>query len=179
MNIRRKFTRALSALAIAAMGTAASASPTECGLAGTWYGEGYDAIQTYLGWMAVNTTGSANARNGEMLLDWVFLTPEVLHTQTTGVVGQLGGRGVWEQTSRKGYRYTYYTYGINANGQRIYSIRASGEVAMVSCDEVDGDYTYEIFVPPIDPPSMSAATPVFTATGKVFEKRVPLWVPTP
>jgi hypothetical protein len=178
MNTRRKFAGALGAIAIAAMSTVASAHERECGLGGTWYGEGYDAQQTYIGWLAVHTTGNRDDSNGgEMLFDWVFLTPQVLHTQSTGAVGLISGRGVWEQTGRNAFRYTYYTYGINADGERIYSIRASGRVAMASCNEVKGDYLYEIFAGAVEPHKMLGMTPFFTTTGNVFEKRVPLMVP--
>jgi hypothetical protein len=188
MKTHRKFTGALSAaLAIAAISTVAWAGPgpgpgpKECGLIGTWSGSAGSSLV----WLAIHTAGSTDDKNGEMLLDWVYVSPYLLNPSSVTVftgspaTRMTGGHGVWQQISKgqyKGqYNYTWYTYGINADGFPVYTVRVTGVAATAKCDDVSISYTYEVF-PPTFPPQNVSGTPLYSTSDGAAETRVPLTV---
>ena len=174
MNTSRKFTRMLVAACTAAsLGTAASAAPTtaatECGLIGAW--SGYEANDLY--WLGVHTAGTYPSE-GVMSLDWRYVNPNLL----AGAARLTNGYGVWEQVRRGQYRYTWYAYGVDSEGQAIYSVRVSGLAKNTDCNNVEIGYTYEIFYPSVEPNLMSSSSPVDVKTGTSYQTRLPLAVPT-
>ncbi len=182
MNTRRNITIALTVvLAIAAIGTVAWAAPApgseECGLIGTWYGHAYSSMK----WMASHTAGSKDAKNGEMLLNWVFIDDGLLlQGSPLAAVSMTPGHGVWEQIDKDQYRYTWYAYGISDLGYPVFSVRVSGLAKNTDCDNVAIDFKYEVFEGLVRPQDMSTATPIGTIDsepGKSGETRVPLVTP--
>ena len=97
-----------------------------------------------------------------------------------GAVRLTDGRGVWLQTGTGQYKYTWYAYGIDASGQKAYSVRTSGIATSTDCDNIAITYTYEVFIPPVDPPAMFGATPaLWVSDTDADAARVPLTVVTP
>ena len=193
MKAKRNLAMVLTALlVIVATGTVAWDSPgpdsKECGLIGTWYGHAYSSLK----WLAVQTAGSKDARNGEMLLNWVYVSGSLLHVKGasinySNVTHMTPGHGVWEQIDKGPYRYgkgqynyTWYAYGLNASGNVVYSLRVRGLAKNTDCDNVAIDFTYEVFDGLVLPQDMSESTPVFTIQsepGNSGETRVPLVTP--
>ena len=188
MKAKRNLAMVLTALlVIVATGTVAWDSPgpdsKECGLIGTWYGHAYSTMT----WLAVQTAGSKDARNGEMLLNWVHVSSGLLQVNGYPATSLTPGHGVWELTDKgpccsgKGqYNYTWYAYGLNASGNVLYSVRVSGLATNTDCDDVAIDFTYEVFDGQVLPQDMSEGTPVFTIQsepGNSGETRVPLVTP--
>ncbi len=178
---------------LAAMWPCASsaAGPAECGLIGTWYGDvGYS-----LRWLGVQTAGTHD-KNGEMVLDWVRVSSHLLDVngQYLDATSLTAGRGVWEQTTKGKYNYTWYAYGIGTPGfSPIYSVRVSGIARNINmlgdqrvnpCDYILIDFVYEVFDGFILPQDMSGETPVATISSASddspgIEVRVPLTVTPP
>jgi hypothetical protein len=188
MKAKRNLNIVLTAvLVIAAISTVAWDSPgpdsKECGLIGTWYGHAYSSMK----WLAVHTAGSKDARNGEMLLNWVFVSSGLLQVNGYPATSLTPGHGVWELTDKgpcwtgKGqYNYTWYAYGLNDSGNVVYSLRVRGLAKNTDCDNVAIDFTYEVFDGLVTPQDMSESTPVYTiqsVPGKSGETRVPLVTP--
>ncbi len=162
---------------------AEAAGPTECSLIGTWYGDAGYALR----WLGVHTAGTTITK-GEMLLDWNRVSASLLDVYDLypGATSLTGGRGVWEQTGRGQYNYTWYAYGIGTPGYSpIYSVRVSGiarntdmigEVSVNPCDNIAIDSTYEVFDGFVLPQNMSDAVPVLSIPTGVEQTRVPLTV---
>ncbi len=96
------------------------AGPKECSLIGTWYGNtGSDT------WLGVNTAGSTITK-GEMVMNWVrirdyLLTLEGYYPTVTSLTN---GHGVWQQTAKGKYKYTWYAYGVETLvNEPVYSVR--------------------------------------------------------
>jgi len=177
MKTRHKLSRVLTAaVALAVVSGAAWASPDQCGRIGTWFGSA-GSPTPILTWFGVDTEGK-NDKNGEMILDWVFVDPTWGNPNFSLATRLTGGRGVWEKIHKNEYKYTWYAYGIMNNGFPLYSIRVSGFVSQADCDQAGIDYTVEFFVPPVAPQNMSmpGVTPVGVHTGTATETRVPLVV---
>jgi len=139
-----------------------------------------------LKWLGVHTAGSRDAENGEMLLQWVRLEGWLLAAcndleSTCGIATSVTpGHGVWEQTRKGEYKYTWYAYGIeSADSPPVFSVRVSGLATNIDCDNIAIDYTYEIFAGFVLPQDMSGASPVGAITDVAGEERVPLTVVTP
>ncbi len=200
---KRSFIMAMALAAVFALAAAwprasSAAGPAECSLIGTWYGDGGYALK----WLGIQTAGSSSTK-GEMEMNWVRISEWLLKVQdpVTGVDHYpgatilTGGRGVWEQTSKGQYKYTWYAYGLGLTeyfNSPIYSVRVSGlarniaefeDVTLNPCDSILIDFTYEVFDKFVLPQQMSDAVPVVTLTsedlGPVLEMRVPLIVVTP
>ena len=175
MRMRYSFSIVMvAALAIAFSGTAAWAATNECGLVGTWSGYA-DHLwpSSSMAWLAVHTAGSKDAKNGEMVLNFVWvdsglLTPGWRMTPGHGVFEQIGN-GPNAQ-----YRYTWYAYAIGPDGYPLFSVRVSGLAQNTTCDKVLISYTYEAFEGVVAPQDMSNATLIGSATGTAGEDRVPL-----
>jgi hypothetical protein len=167
---------AVFALAAAWPCTAAAAGPKECGLIGTWYGN----AGSPLSWLGVHTAGS-KITNGEMVMHWVRVKDYLLTLDGTYPATRLtDGHGVWEQTAKGKYKYTWYAYGIGtSNDLPLYSVRVSGTATNTDCDNIAIDFMYEIFDGFVLPQDMSGAVPVATITDVAGETRVPLTVVTP
>ena len=178
--------------ALAAVWPCASsaAGSAECSLIGTWYGDtGYS-----LKWLGVQTAGSTLTK-GEMVLDWVRVSPSLLSVEGLYSAASLtGGRGVWEKIAKGEYKYTWYAYGMGTGPTPIYSVRVGGiarntnmigDVSVNPCDYILIDFTYEVFNGFVLPQDMSGETPVATITSTSvgnspgIEIRVPLTVVTP
>jgi hypothetical protein len=185
MKTQRHFSRALTALAVAAIGTVAWAAPgpKECGLIGTWAGAAGGSMQ----WMAIHTAGSTDDKSGEMLLDLFHVENYLLNpAAVTAVTGSpatrmSGGHGVWQQhqlgRGHYNYNYTWYTYGINESGYPVYTVRVRGVATNTDCDNVQISYTYEVF-PAAFPPQAVVGTPLYsTSSEDAGEMRVPLMTP--
>lgn len=114
-----------------------TASSPDCGLIGTWYGNAGDDMY----WLGTQTAGSTNNK-GEMLLDWVFVNPNLMGPGATRLTG---GRGVWEQTSAGHYKYVWYAYGVDSPDGHVYAIRVSGLASNTDCNNIAIQYTYELF----------------------------------
>mgnify|MGYP000280095186 CR=1 FL=1 len=188
--IDRKFAAALSvavvltaSLGIAALGVAAPAAPKgadskECGLIGTWSGWA-DAPwpNTPLAWLAVHTAGSQGDKNGEMLMNWVYVHPILLrgYNRWPNATRLTPGHGVWEQIGKGQYKYTWYGYGTDDEGVPRNSIRVSGFAKQMDCNNVEISYVYEAFDGAIPPQDMNAPTdPYYSTAGTAGETRVPL-----
>lgn len=156
-------------LAAALPCTAKAAGPTECGLIGTWAGNAGSDMY----WMGVHTAGSTSTK-GEMLLDWVSVSSSLL----SGATRLAPARGVWEQTTKGHYNYTWYTYGIDAAGDPIYTVRVSGTAETDGCDTIDIQYNYEI-CDPTWPPQDVSEEDCGSITGSAHEYRIPVTVVTP
>lgn len=176
----------VAAFAIPAVlpGTAAAIGTAECGLIGTWYGH----TDSALAWMGVHTAGSTTVK-GEMLLEWLRVKDDLLRVRVDeltyrypNVTRLSDGRGVWEQTSKGKYNYTWYAYGNDTLVDKpVYSVRVSGVAQNTDCNNVTISFTYEVFDGFILPQYMSGIIPVFTITGNpdAYETRVPLTVVLP
>jgi len=154
--------------------TASVACSTECGLIGTWYGNAGSTMK----WLGVHTAGSTDIQ-GEMLLNWVRVKDSLLTVDNTypTVTRITDGHGVWQQTARGHYKYTWYAYGIDTTAnQPVYSIRVSGLAKNTNCNYVDINFKYEIFDGLVLPQDMSGVTPIATITDSAAETRVPLVV---
>ena len=182
MKTLRYFTIALIAMfLIATLGTVTWAAPgpgpgpepnsKECGLIGTWFGHAGSSMA----WLGIHTPGSKDAKNGEMLMNWVYIDSGLLGGSATSMTP---GHGVWEQIGKGQYRYTWYTYGIDLSlsSDPLFSVRVSGLATNADCDNINISYKYEIFYPAVYPQDMSGATPYDTITGSAAETRVPLTV---
>ncbi len=197
---KRSFIMAMALVAVFALAaawprTAVAAGPAECSLIGTWYGDGGYALR----WLGIQTAGSSSTK-GEMEMNWVRISEWLLKVQVTDDTGThylypnatilTGGRGVWEQTSKGQYKYTWYAYGLGLTeyfNSPIYSVRVSGlarntaeylKETLNPCDSILIDFTYEVFDKFVLPQQMSDAVPVVTLTsedlGAALEMRVPL-----
>lgn len=154
--------------------TIAEAGPTECGMIGTWYGD----VDSPLKWLGVHTAGSSLTK-GEMLLEWVRVSNELLIIYGTypTVTRLSNGRGVWEQTVKGKYRYTWYAYGISTlDDLPVYSVRVSGLAENTDCDHVAISFTYEVFAGFVLPQAMSGFTPDLAIADYADQTRVPLTV---
>jgi hypothetical protein len=186
MKTTRNFTIVLTAiivfsavLAIAATPTAAWAAPgsksNECGLIGTWSGYA-DAPWPYssAAWLAVLTAGSKDDKNGEMLMNWVSLNSSLLTWYGTYPASRMTpGHGVWEQTGKGQYGYTWYAYGVDALGNVLYSVSVRGLATLTDCNNAQITYTYEVFNGLIPPQDLSSYTPDHSTSGNGAETRVP------
>ena len=178
---KRSFIMAMALAAVFALAatwprTAAAAGPAECGLIGTWDGNAGSPIR----WLAIQTPGSTITK-GEMVLHWVRVQDYLLHGYDyyPDVTRLTDGHGVWQQTTKGQYDYTWYAYGIGTlNDLPLYSVRVSGTATNTDCDNIAIDFTYEIFEGFVLPQNMSGATPVATIEGGAREARVPLNVVT-
>lgn len=165
------------ALAAAWPCSAAPAGPKECGLIGTWYG----SVGASLKWLSVHTAGTDD-KNGQMQLNWVrvedwLVTVDPFYPTATSLTA---GHGVWEQTRKGEYKYTWYAYGISTlNDVPLYSVRVSGTSKNTDCNNIEIYYTYEIFDGFVLPQGMSGLTPVGSITDVASGTRVPLTVVTP
>lgn len=161
---------AVCVLAAAWTCAAAPAGPKECSLVGTWAGNAGDDMY----WLGVHTAGSTNNK-GEMLLDFVGVSNGLLN----GAIRMAPGRGVWEQTSKGQYKYTWYTYGIGEFGP-IYTVRVSGIAVNDGCDTINIQYIYEMFQPGAWPPqNVAPENLVYATSGVAHEYRIPVAVTTP
>jgi hypothetical protein len=150
---------------------AAPKDPKECSLVGTWYGD----AGSPLSWLGIHTAGKDD-KNGEMLMNWVRVKNSLVSFQGmfTTATRLTGGHGVWEQSRKNQYKYTWYAYGIDASGQPVYSVRVSGLATITDCDNVTINFTYDVFAGLVLPQDMSGAVPVGNITDVAFETRVPL-----
>ena len=162
----------------AAAGEHQEYGPKECGLIGAWYGN----AGSPLSWLGVHTAGSTPTE-GEMQLNWVRVKNSLLNVNNTYPTATriTDGRGVWVQTAKGQYKYTWYAYGIgtSANDPPVYSVRVSGTAQNTDCDNIFINFTYEIFNGLVLPQDMSGAIPVTTITDIASETRTPLTVVTP
>ena len=168
---------AVFALAAAWPCAATAAGPTECGLIGTWYG----SVGASLKWLGVQTAGSTTAK-GEMQLNWVRVQEWLVNVDGAypTATNLTAGHGVWEQTAKGQYKYTWYAYGIGTSADPpVFSVRVSGTAKNTDCNNIAIDFTYEIFKGLVLPQDMSGATPFATITDSAGETRVPLTVVTP
>ncbi len=177
---------AVFALAAAWPCASVAAGQKECGLIGTWAGHAYASMY----WLGVHTAGSTGDKNGEMLLNWIWVDDSLLRACNTATSGTCGiatrmtpGHGVWQEIGKGQYNYTWYAYGIDDSGTPVFSVRVSGLATNTDCDNVAIVFTYEVFAAPVFPPQdTSGLTPVVTipgAPGKSGETRVPLTAVTP
>lgn len=190
MKTKRNLTIVLTTvLSIAAIGTTAWAGTgtgpgpdsKECGLIGTWSGWADYAWPTSstaptpsIAWLGIHTAGSQNAKNGEMLLNWVFVNGNLLTLYGHYPASHLTpGHGVWEQINNNQYSYTWYAYGLDASGSPLYSVKVSGLVTNMNCDNASITYKYEVFNGLVSPQNMSSS-PYATKLGIAGETRVPL-----
>lgn len=171
MQTWRKFTRALTAaVAIGAISTAGwAAAPTECGLIGSWVGAdaGSDLV-----WLGVHTAGSTNTR-GEMLMDWV--TNNMVFVSSARMTP---GRGVWEQTGKGQYKYTWYAFviddGVGGTG-KTYRVIVSGTAANTDCDNIAIKYRFRLYDDSISNTDPIYVTPTMDRDpGNASETRLPL-----
>ena len=154
---------AVFALAAAWPCAAPAAGPQECGLIGTWYGSAGP-----LSWLGVHTPGSKGDRNGEMVLHWV---KNSLITEGT----LTDGHGVWEQTGKGQYKYTWYAYVIGTlNDGPLYSVRVSGTAENADCDTIYIHFTFEMFDRFVLPQDMSEDNFVGSIVDDAYETRLPL-----
>jgi hypothetical protein len=188
MTIKRNFIFVLTAvLAIVAIGIAAPAAPPpgpdskESGLIGTWSGWA-DAPWSYglnADWLAVCTPGSNGAKNGEMVMNWVYLNPYLRnwYNNYPAVVNLTPGHGVWEQTGKNQYKYVWYAYGVDSSGNVVNSFRVTGTATNTDADNFSLTYLYEVFNGVVAPQDMSTQTPAHSTAGNGGLTRIPLVTP--
>jgi hypothetical protein len=155
----------------------AAAGPSECTLIGTWNGNAGSPLK----WLGIHTAGSSPTK-GEMLLEWLQVRNDllVLDDNYPSVKLLTQGHGVWEQTSRGKYKYTWYAYGKESlTDPPSYSVRVSGIASITNCNYAAIVFTYEIFDGFVLPQDMSAATPIGYIADYAEQTRVPLTVVTP
>jgi hypothetical protein len=167
-----------AAFALAAVWpTAAAAAAPECTLIGTWAGN----AGSPLAWLGVHTPGNTLTK-GEMLLNWLRVKNELLivYGSYPTVTRLSDGRGVWEQTARGKYKYTWYAYGNEAlSDYPVYSVRVSGLANLMDCNSLSIAFNYEVFDGFLYPHQMSEATPIGGIVDYAAQTRVPLTVVTP
>ena len=138
MKTRQTFIRALAAaLAFAAFSSVAFAAPPakECGFIGTWTGgEGDDVA-----FLGVHTPGTSDT-NGQMALDWYYVNPSFIGPDAT----LSNARGIWEQTAKGQFKYTWYAVVTDTSTFQMAWVRVSGTATNASCNELQITWTFEI-----------------------------------
>jgi hypothetical protein len=137
MKRHRTFIRALTtALVFGAISTAAlaQAPAKECGFIGTWVGgEGDDVA-----FLGVFTPGSRDT-NGQMAMDWFYVNPSFVGPDAT----LSNAKGIWEQTAKGRYNYTWYAVVTDKNTFQQAWVRVSGTATNASCNELQINWTFE------------------------------------
>lgn len=186
MMTKRNFGILLTAaLILAAIGTTAWADPkpkpVEPSLIGTWNGADMSA-EPDLAWLAVHTPGSNGTDSGDMVMDWVYVNPDVIGG--TEIATRLSpGHGVWKKTGVGQYAFTWYAYGLNTNTsgvvQPMTAVRVRGVATNIDNDHVSISYYFEFFGTAVPPHQMDTAgvTPMYTTTGSAEQWRAPLVTP--
>ena len=152
--------------------------PPVCGgLTGTWHGEeSGDMI-----WLAIHTSDSLDPTKGEMLMNWIWIKPQLIYP----AVSLTPGHGVWRLDSDGTYNYTWYAYAIGTDGTPLYTVRVSG-VALFGdpfdpdspydCDTAYIYYEFAVSESPVPVGELSTANFVVVTTGGAVETRVPMVV---
>ena len=163
-------------------GTALAKRPTpppECGgLTGTWHGqESGDMI-----WLAIHTSDSLDPAKGEMLMNWIWINPNLIDGDNT----LTPGHGVWQLNSDGTYNYTWYAYAIDKNtGSPVYTVRVSGVALFdnpydpdspIDCNTVYIYYEFAGVDSVVSVGDLNTANFVVEITGFAVEKRVPMVV---
>ncbi|MBI4775830.1 MAG: hypothetical protein HY788_16935 [Deltaproteobacteria bacterium] len=158
-------------------GTALAKRPTPppvCGgLTGTWHGEeSGDMI-----WLAIHTSDSLDPTKGEMLMNWIWISPNLIGPD----VSLTPGHGVWQLNSDGTSNYTWYAYAIGTDGSPLYTVRVSG-VALFNpedpddCNTVFIYYEFAYFNSVVPVGELNTAIPDGSITGGAVETRVPMVV---
>lgn len=166
MKKLRKFALTLTAaFAIAAFSNAAwAAGPPECGLIGTWHGAdaGSDLV-----WLGIHTPGTHNNK-GEMHMEWV------INNMVPPPARMTGGHGVWEQTSKGNYNYTWYAVMIDDDTGQTFQVVVNGTAANQDCNNIEIRYRFRIY----DGDTLIYVTPSLNHDpGYAYEIRVPMATP--
>lgn len=151
---------------------------TVCGgLTGTWHGQEPGDMR----WLSIHTSDSLDPTKGEMLMNWIYVNPDLIGPDNT----LTPGHGIWQLNSDGIYDYTWYAYVISPASGIIGTIRVSG--VAVFQDPFDPDATtdcntvsiyYEFEVAQIEVPMGELGTANFLpmTSGVAFETRVPMVV---
>lgn len=162
-TMSRKLSLALAGVfASAAIGsTALAATQTECSLVGSWFGgdAGGDLV-----WLGVHTPGSRDGV-GDMVLNWVtnnMIPPPMRMTS---------GHGVWEQTRKGVYDYTWYAMAVDDTTGKTYPVVVNGVATNQDCNSVVIRYRFRIY----EDGQVIYVTPSETSEpGYAYETRLPL-----
>lgn len=159
--------------------------PLTCdGLVGTWHGEEPGDMK----WLAIHTSDSLDSTKGEMLMNWIWINPNLIGPD----VSLTPGHGVWELNSDGMYDYTWYSYVIDSTGTPVGTIRVSGvaffqqdpydPTSPVDCNNMQIYYEFAFAVDESDNPivvpvgELGTANYVTMTIGGAHESRVPLAV---
>ena len=94
-------------------------TPVCSGLTGTWHGEEPNDMR----WFAIHTSDSLDPTKGQMLMNWIYVNPNLIGLENT----LTPGHGVWQLNSDgMYYDYTWYAYTIDPEGTIIATIRVNG-----------------------------------------------------
>jgi hypothetical protein len=159
--------------------------PTSCsGLTGTWHGEEPGDMK----WLAIHTSDSSDPTKGEMLMNWIWINPNLIGDGNT----LTPGHGVWQLNSDGMYDYTWYSYVIDSTGTPIMTIRVSGvaffqqdpynPTSPVDCNNMQIYYEFAVAVDEDYNPIVVRVGELGTANflpsifGVAHESRVPMVV---
>lgn len=163
MKTSRKFTFGLAGtLILATFGTAAlAAGSTECGLIGSWAGgdAGGDLV-----WVAAHTPGT-HSKSGEMVLNWV------VNNMVPPPLRMTPGHGVWEETRKGQYDYTWYAFMVDDASGQMLRVVVHGTAVNYDCNRVDIRYRFRAY----DGDLLVYETPSATREpGYASEQRLPI-----
>jgi len=166
MKFKSLITLLVIITAIATFSTPALAGKPECGLVGSWTG-----YAGPIAWTASHTANDKAGNEGTMQMDWFYADPGLLTWYNHYPVSRLTqGNGVWKKVGNK-YDYTWYAFGVGADGYPVYTVRISGTAEMSDCDTVSIIYAYELFEGIIFSKDMPSKTAARSTTGEAVEYR--------
>lgn len=110
-----------------------------CTRIGTWHG----VSDLGFTWMAIKTPGQ-NAVNGQVNVEWIYFDP-TLFGNFDDAARITNGIGVWKKVGRHLYQFTWMAYGLDQDGEVLYTMRASGEAESVDCDTADITYVLKVW----------------------------------
>ena len=134
-----------------------------CGAEGTWHG----VADNGFAWVNTITRG-ATASCGQVDLMWVGIDP-TLGGAFASAARISNGRGVWRKISRQQAQWTWMAFASDAGGALVYIARVVGTHTMPSCDRIDIEYAFEVFLPWQD---LAADAPVACLRGTSVETRM-------
>jgi len=156
----------------------AAPPPPVCGgLTGTWHGQESGDMR----WLAIHTSDSLDPTKGEMLMNWIWVNPNLIGLGNT----LTPGHGIWQLKSDGMYDYTWYAYVVGSDGI-LGTIRVSGVAifqnpfdpdATADCNTVTIYYEFDFAAGEV-PVGGLGGTDTFSpfTSGVAYETRAPMVV---
>lgn len=156
MSQKRDWKKGSTALALGSLVTLALVLPAAaqgpewtpqrpCSLQGAWLSEVDIGARFF-----VSYASGASATSGPLAVEWIAGDPS-LFGAFPAAVSLTQGVGTWQRVTGHSYRYTWISYGLDADGQPLYAWKGSGTGVIQGCNMIVFDYVAEIFPMPLDP----------------------------